>query len=264
MSTDFTIKVLGSGTSVGVPTIGCNCQVCTSKDPHDCRLRPSVLISYQEKGTLRNILVDTSPDFRQQALNTGFSSLDGVFYTHDHADHIMGLDDIRPFNYGKQERIPIYASRSTLNSLKRVFPYGFTGESAHSGGVPRLETHEINTEPINLFGLEFQPFRVHHGPKNILGFRFGKAAYVTDQTGFPDESMPRLQDLEVLFLGALRHLPHPMHSTVEEALAWVELLKPTRAYFTHISHDLSHQRTSEALPPGVWLAYDGLSIPVKG
>lgn len=258
------IEVLGSGTSVGVPTIGCRCRVCTSEDPRDRRLRPSVLIRYESEGVERNVLVDTTPDLRQQALNAELTRLDAVLYTHDHADHIMGLDDIRPFNYRRRDRIPVYASPGTLRSLERVFPYGFSGESLHAGGVPRLDGREIGSGPIDLFGMRFQPFEVHHGPKTILGFRFGRAAYVTDQTGFPPESLGWLEDLDVLFLGALRHEPHRMHSTISEALAWVDQLRPARAFFTHICHELPHAETDRALPSGVSLAYDGLRIAVQG
>ena len=259
------IEVLGSGTSVGVPTIGCHCKVCTSDDPRDRRLRPSVAVRFYDEDLVQRIIViDTSPDFRQQALRAKLERVDAVIYTHDHADHIMGLDDIRPFNYGRPDRIPVYASPGTLQSLRRVFPYGFAGEGTHPGGVPRLDAKPISTEPIDLFGMQFQPVKVNHGPKKILGYRFGRAAYVTDQTGFPPESLPQLQDLDVLFLGALRHIPHPMHSTVEQALELVELLRPNRAFFTHVCHELSHRETTRQLPSGVSLAYDGLRIEVEG
>ncbi len=264
MDDGCTIEVLGSGTSTGVPTIGCRCRVCTSDDPRDWRLRPSVLIRFQAGGVERNVVIDTSPDFRQQALSSGLRRLDAVLYTHDHADHIMGLDDIRPFNYGRAERIPAYASKRTLQSLVRVFPYGFSGEATHRGGVPRLVGVEVSDQPITVFGKTFQPFTVHHGRKPILGYRFGRAAYVTDQTGFPPRSLRWLEDLDVLFLGALRHQPHPTHSTVAEALEWVQRLRPSRAFFTHMCHELPHEETSRQLPHGVSLAYDGLKIRVKG
>ena len=257
------IEVLGSGTSVGVPTIGCGCRVCTSEDPHDRRLRPSVLFRFHAGGAERNVIVDTTPDFRQQVLTAGIRRLDAVLYTHDHADHIMGLDDIRPFNYGRKDRIPVYASESTLRSLRRVFPYGFAGEGTHPGGVPRLDARVVGNSPVEVFGARFQPFEVYHGPKSILGYRFGRAAYVTDQTGFPRESLRWLRDLDVLFLGALRHEPHPMHSTVAQSLEWVERLRPARAFFTHICHALPHEETNRQLPRGVSLAYDGLRITVK-
>ena len=264
MPTGCSIEGLGSGTSVGVPTIGCSCHVCKSEDPRDRRLRPSVLVRFVSDGTERNVVIDTSPDFRQQALSARLLRLDAILYTHDHADHIMGLDDVRPFNYGRRDRIPVYASKSTMDSLLRVFPYGFAGEGSHAGGVPRLDARTVAAKDlIEVFGMRFHPFTVHHGPKRILGFRFGRAAYVTDQTGFPSESLPRLGGLDVLFLGALRHTPHPMHSTVEQALAWVERLRPQRTFLTHMCHDLPHEETNRRLPDGVSLAYDGLKIAVE-
>ncbi len=265
MATACSIEVLGSGTSVGVPTIGCTCKVCTSGDPRDRRLRPSVVFRYAADGRERTVLVDTSPDFRQQALAAGFRRLDAILYTHDHADHIMGLDDVRPFNYGRRDRIPVYASAQTMKSLLRVFPYAFAGESSHAGGVPRLIGHTVGEyTPIDLPGMQVRSVAVDHGPKRILGFRLGRVGYVTDQTGFPEASLPWLEDLDVLFLGALRHAPHPMHSTVQEALAWVERLRPRHAFFTHICHELSHEKTEGQLPDGVSLAYDGLRVHANG
>ncbi len=264
MPSEFLIEVLGSGTSVGVPTIGCPCEVCRSGDPRDTRLRPSVVIRFQADGRERVVLVDTGPDLRQQALRAGLRRIDAVLYTHDHADHIMGLDDIRPFNYRRRDRIPVYASASTLKSLRRVFPYGFSGEGTHPGGVPRLDAREIGAESLDLFGVSFRAVDVHHGPKRIFGFRFGRAAYITDQTGFPDATLPWLEDLDVLFLGALRHQPHPMHSTVQEALTWVGRLRPKRAFLTHMCHDLPHAETDRQLPDGVALAYDGLRVEARG
>ena len=264
MPTGCSIEVLGSGTSVGVPTIGCDCRVCTSSDPRDRRLRPSVLVRYVADGIERSVVVDTTPDFRQQALGANLRRLDAILYTHDHADHIMGLDDVRPFNYKRRDRIPVYASAPTMKSLLRVFPYGFAGEGSHPGGVPRLDGRTVaDDDLIDMHGMGFQAIPVRHGPKDILGFRFGRAAYVTDQTGFPPGSLALLEDLEVLFLGALRHEPHPMHSTVEQALAWVDRLRPERAYFTHICHELPHAETNRQLPRGVSLAYDGLRIPLR-
>ena len=264
MADRIRITVLGSGTSVGVPTIGCSCRVCRSDDPRDKRLRPSILVSYESGGTERNVLIDTTPDFRQQALTAGFSSLDAILYTHAHADHIMGLDDIRPFNYGRPDRIPAYGTPETIKALRRVFAYAFEGESKHPGGVPRVEAHPLGEEPVDLFGVGFQPVPLIHGPHTIVGFRFGKAAYLTDHSDIPERSIERLQGLDVLFLDALRHDPHPMHTTVKQALAWVERLQPKRAFFTHICHQLPHAETCAGLPPHVQLAHDGLRIEVPG
>jgi len=251
------ITVLGSGTSVGVPTIGCNCEVCRSSDPRDKRLRPSILVSYDG----RKILIDTTPDFRQQALRAQIDRIDAILFTHSHADHIMGLDDVRPFNFRQGGVIPIYGSAETLQNIQNSFRYIFDNGKTESSR-PRLSINPFAQEPLRLFGLDFQPIRLAHGKGTVYGFRFGGAAYLTDHSDIPPESMEQLRGLEVLFLDALRHRPHPTHSTVERSLQSVEQLAPDRAFFTHICHDLSHARTEEALPSHVRLAYDGLEITV--
>jgi len=253
------ITVLGSGTSSGVPTIGCTCAVCASLDPRDKRLRPSILIRYGG----HTVLVDTTPDFRAQALRARMERIDAILYTHSHADHILGLDDVRPFNYRQRQSIPIYAMEETLAAIRRVFQYAFD-EAPTESSIPRLNLHALNGEPFELFGLEFTPIRLLHGKSVILGYRFGAAAYLTDHSEIPDESKAKLRDLDVLFLDALRHRPHPTHSTVERSLGWVKELNPRRAYFTHICHDLPHESTEAALPANVRLAYDGLEIDVNG
>jgi phosphoribosyl 1,2-cyclic phosphate phosphodiesterase len=249
------ITVLGSGTSVGVPTIGCSCAVCTSEDPRDNRLRPSILVRYEA----HSVLIDTTPDFRQQALRARIQRVDAILFTHSHADHIMGLDDVRPFNFRQGGVIPIYGSAETLENVQNSFRYIFDGRRSESS-VPRLAPHPFADEPFELFGLEFVPIRLEHGRGTVYGFRFGAAAYLTDHSAIPPESMEKLHGLDVLFLDALRHKPHPTHSTVERSLKSVELLGPRRAFFTHICHDLAHARTEELLPPHVRLAYDGLEI----
>jgi phosphoribosyl 1,2-cyclic phosphate phosphodiesterase len=251
----LSITVLGSGTSVGVPTIGCHCAVCTSADPRDQRLRPSILVNYHD----RSVIIDTTPDFRQQALRSHMARLDAVLFTHAHADHIMGLDDVRPFNFRQGGVIPIYGSQETLDSIQRCFHYIFDGRRSESA-VPRLASHAMGAEPFELFGLEFLPIRLEHGRGTVYGFRFGGAAYLTDHSEIPAESMEKLHGLDVLFLDALRYKPHPTHSTVERSLKTVEALRPKRAFFTHICHDLGHVRTEEQLPAHVRLAYDGLEI----
>jgi phosphoribosyl 1,2-cyclic phosphate phosphodiesterase len=254
-----TITVLGSGTSVGVPTIGCHCPVCTSSDPRDSRLRPSILV----RSGGRNILIDTTPDFRQQALRARIERLDAVVFTHAHADHIMGLDDVRPFNFRQRSSIPIYGSADTMATIERVFEYIFTGRS-HESSVPRLEIRVLDGRPFDLFGLEFVPVLVEHGGSPVYGYRFGAAAYLTDHSAIPEASAELLQGLDVLFLDALRHKPHPTHTTVRRALEHVAELSPRRAFFTHICHDLPHEETERQLPPHVRLAYDGLEIAVGG
>lgn len=251
------ITVLGSGTSVGVPTVGCHCAVCTSTDPRDNRLRPSILVSYGE----HNVLVDTTPDFRTQALRAKIEHIDAVLYTHSHADHILGLDDLRPYNFRQKERIPIFAAPDAMETIRRVYQYIFDGVKKESN-VPQLITHLIDGGAIDLFGLEFRPVPILHGSATIYGFRFGAAAYLTDHSDIPEPSMAQLCGLDVLFLDALRHKPHPTHSTVDRSLQTVQKLRPRRAFFTHISHDLAHERTESLLPPNVKLAYDGLEILV--
>ena len=251
------ITVLGSGTSVGVPTIGCHCDVCRSADPRDNRLRPSILVSYDG----RNVLIDTTPDFRLQALRAGIDHLDAVIFTHAHADHVMGLDDVRPFNFRQKTRIPIYAAEETMASIRRCFQYIFDGMKKESN-VPQLDARILDGTPFDVFGLEFQPVTILHGRQPIYGFRFGAAAYLTDHSDIPEESMRRLSGLDVLFLDALRHKPHPTHSTVDRSLKTADALGARRVFFTHICHDLAHERTESLLPAHVRLAYDGLEIEV--
>ena len=248
------LTVLGSGTSMGVPTLGCNCRVCTSSDPRDQRTRPSVFIEYGG----HSVLIDTTPDFRTQAIREKVSRLDAVLYTHAHADHILGLDDVRPLSLRRAEKIPLYANRDTANRLRTMFRYVFEGEYS-LGPLPQVHLHEING-PIELYGARFQPVPVMHGEAEIHGYRFGNAAYLTDFSEIPEESMQHLQGLDTLFLDALRHKPHPSHSNVENSLRLVERLRPLRAFFTHISHDLPHEETNAALPAHVRLAHDGLKL----
>jgi phosphoribosyl 1,2-cyclic phosphate phosphodiesterase len=255
----FKITVLGSGTSVGVPTVGCHCTVCSSSDPRDKRLRPSILVSYEG----HNILIDTTPDFRAQALRISLDRLDAVVYTHSHADHIMGLDDVRPYNFRQKGQIPIYASEDTMAAIRRVFLYIFD-DSVKESNVPQLATHVINGARFELFGMEFVPIRVLHGSAPIYGYRFGNAAYLTDHSEIPEASMEQLYGLDVLFLDALRHKPHPTHSTVDRSVKTVEKLAPRRAFLTHISHDLGHERTESLLPANIRLAFDGLELMVEG
>jgi phosphoribosyl 1,2-cyclic phosphate phosphodiesterase len=258
MNEAMRITVLGSGTSSGVPTIGCSCSTCASTDPRDNRLRPSVLVQYGGK----NVLIDTTPDFRAQALRARIARVDAILFTHSHADHILGLDDVRPLNYHQKMSIPAYGTTATLDVVRRVFQYAFDSEPTQSS-VPRVDLRVITEEPFELFGMEVVPVPVMHGNGVTLGFRFGDAAYLTDHSEIPADSKRKLRNLDVLFLDALRHRPHPTHSTVAQSLASVEELQPRRAFFTHICHDLPHAQTEAALPPHVRLAYDGLEIEVS-
>ncbi|HUI82202.1 MAG TPA: MBL fold metallo-hydrolase [Bryobacteraceae bacterium] len=253
----FKITVLGSGTSVGVPTVGCHCSVCTSSDPRDQRLRPSILVSYEG----RNVLIDTTPDFRTQALRIHLDRLDAVIFTHSHADHIMGLDDVRPFNFRQGGEIPIFAAADTMADIQRCFRYIFDGQKKESN-VPHLATHVLNGGSFELFGLEFAPVPILHGSATIYGFRFGNAAYLTDHSEIPEASLHCLRGLDVLFLDALRHKPHPTHSTVDRSIKTAEQLGARRTFLTHLSHDLPHERTESLLPAHVRLAYDGLELSV--
>ncbi len=242
---------------MGVPTLACHCAVCESSDPLDKRTRPSVLLSYGG----RNVVIDTTPDFRFQAMRVRLDRLDAVVYTHGHADHILGLDDIRPYNLKQRGPIPVYAAPETIAVLKRQFAYIFDDAPSVSS-VPGVEVHTIDG-PFALFGTTFVPIPAIHGPQPVLGFRFGKAAYITDFSQVPDTSKLMLQDLDDLILDALRYVPHPMHSNVEQSLALVEELKPRRAWFTHICHDLGHVAANALLPPNVRLAFDGLQLKVE-
>jgi phosphoribosyl 1,2-cyclic phosphate phosphodiesterase len=255
------VVVLGSGTSMGVPSLGCHCAVCESKDPHDKRLRPSLLLS---RGG-QNVVIDTTPDFRTQALRVGLDRLDAVLLTHCHADHILGFDDLRPYNFRQKSAIPVYGSEDTFQVIRRVFSYVFDTRPTLSS-IPSVELREVEG-PFALLGIPFIPVPLVHGEMEVLGYRFGRAAYLTDFSRLPESSAPLLEDLDDLILDALRDVPHPMHQTVEQALALIDKLKPKRAWFTHIAHDLPHEATNERLVKArytnVKLAYDGLELEVS-
>lgn len=249
-----TLTVLGSGTSMGVPTIGCDCKVCTSDDPRDRRTRPSILLEYNQHA----VLIDTTPDFRQQALRENMRRLDAVLYTHGHADHVLGLDDVRPLSFRHGDKVPLYADDATAAVIERMFAYAFNPVSNYATR-PRVTMNRING-PLDLFGATFTPLRVMHGDEPITAYRFGSAAYLTDFSTIPEETMAGLQDLDVLFLDALRRRPHPTHSTLADSLKLVDRLKPRRAFFTHMSHDLAHHETNASLPAHAQLSHDGLRL----
>jgi len=250
---------------MGVPTLGCECVVCTSTDPHDRRLRPSALLQWTEAGTgiERNIVIDTGPDFREQALRERLSHVDAVFYTHGHADHILGMDDLRPLSFIALRRggaIPLYADAEARAVLEQVFSYTLSERATYPNRA------RVKLEPMaernTVCGAEFLRVPLAHGEQSISGFRFGNAAYMTDVSAIPEESFALLQGVEVLVLSALRHTPHPSHATLEQSLAWAKRIGARQTWFTHIAHDLGHEATNRTLPENARLAYDGLSVPV--
>lgn len=255
---EATLTFLGSGTSMGVPTLGCDCAVCTSTDLRNRRTRPSIRLSYGG----RTVVIDTGPDFHAQAIREGIRRVDAVLYTHGHADHVMGFDDLRPLSFHVKGNLPVYADDETATAIERIFDYTFRTVDRYPTSA-RVQLHRLDSTPgagVDLFGACFRRIPVTHGRQEITGYRFGGAAYLTDMSDIPSESIPLLQDLDVLILDALRHDPHPSHSHLERSIAFVEQLKPRRAFFTHMGHDLDHVTTEATLPPHIRLAYDGLQI----
>jgi len=274
------ITVLGSGTSHGVPFIGCECDVCRSTDPHDKRTRPSILIDLADDGrpdgggpdglhdnsavarAVRFVLVDTSPDLRQQALLNHVTRVDAVLFTHTHADHVFGFDDLRRFNQLQQRPMACFGSAATCDDLRRMFSYVFAPPKQQGGGVPKVRLFTLGG-PFSLGGAEFVPVPLMHGVLPVLGFRVGSFAYLTDCNRVPDSSWPLLEGVTAVVLDALRRRPHSTHFNIDEAVEVVARLGAARAYFTHISHDLAHAETCAHLPRGVELAYDGQVIELE-
>jgi len=293
-----TITFLGTGTSMGVPTLGCGCTVCTSTDPHDKRLRPSILVRWAcpetgpemvdpahppaakparaPKGALpfpqiqdgpceRVVLIDTGPDFRAQALAAGIKRVDAVFYTHSHADHIFGLDDLRPLSFVTNREsgpVPLYVTPETRTTLERIYSYTFSPDSKYANRAKVALKTIGNATPIQVHEASFTPIPVLHGDLPITGYRVGNAAYITDVSTIPESSFALLKDLDVLILSALRHTPHPSHATVDQAVRWANRIGARQTWFTHISHELGAAQTNANLPEGMALAYDGLTVPV--
>jgi len=250
------VTFLGTGTSTGVPVPTCTCDVCRSTDPKDARLRPSVLLTWEGA----TVLVDTATDLRQQVLRLGLRDLDAVCYTHAHADHIFGLDDLRMFNWRRGGAIPVYGSAITLAALRRTFWYVFEEVEA-GGGKPVLDLHEVS-DPFPLLGRTVIPVPLRHGRLEILGYRIGDFAYLTDVSAIPESSYGLLSGLDVLVLSALRHRPHPTHLHLARALEEAARIGARRTLFTHIAHELGHAAVSATLPEGVALAHDGLVLEV--
>ncbi|MFN3189305.1 MAG: MBL fold metallo-hydrolase [Aureliella sp.] len=250
--------LLGTGTSVGVPVIGCACEVCKSENPRNNRTRSSAIVGLPEG----NLLIDTSPDLRHQLLREKIGIVHSVLYTHEHADHIFGLDDLRLFPFRLNAPVPILCEPHVEERIRHSFDYAFRdGPETHPGATPRLEISTIGLEPFSVLGANVVPLRLQHGPKyQVLGFRFGTLAYCTDTNLIPEESFQILEGTETLIIDALRHRPHPTHFNVEQALEVVERVRPKQAFLTHVGCDLDYDSTNAALPDGVELAYDGLSI----
>lgn len=248
----MTVKFLGSGTSTGVPQIGCSCQVCSSTNPKDKRLRASILI--QSEGN--NLIIDAGPDLRQQLLPLNLEKIDGILLTHEHYDHVGGLDDVRPFG-----KVMIYGETNVLTTIRRNMPYCF--DVRNYPGVPKIQLKEITTSSFKINDIEIQPVRVMHAKLPILGYRIGKLAYLTDVKTIPEESFELLKDLDVLIISSLRIEEHFSHANLEESMEFVKRINPGETYFIHMSHDMGlHEEINASLPGKIQLSYDGLSLKI--
>jgi phosphoribosyl 1,2-cyclic phosphate phosphodiesterase len=249
------VTVLGSGTSHGVPMIGCECPVCTSPDPRNRRFRPSIAV--ENDG--HTILVDATPELRMQALAFGLKRVDAVLITHTHADHIFGLDDMRRFNDLSGGEIPLHADEPSLAEIQRIFPYMFRPVTQVGGGLPRVSLHAVRDD-FEMFGMRIRSFYVLHGKLPVLAYRFNDFAYVTDTNHIPPDSMEKLRGLDTLILDAVRYEPHVTHFGLWEAVEVIRELKPRRAFLTHLSHHFDHEKTIAELPENIRLAHDGLVL----
>lgn len=256
------ITVLGCGTSTGVPLLLCECSVCNSKNPKNNRTRASILI---ELNNSKNILIDTSSDFRLQALRENIKSIDAIFFTHLHSDHTGGLDDLRPYYFVHSKPINIYGNQETLNEIKRVYSYIFKRDPKYKGGkLPELIPIELeNYEKFSLFNHEFQSIPILHSEMEVIGYRIGNFAYITDCSYISEKSLELLNNLEVLIVDGLREKPHPSHFTIFQSVELAEKIKPKQTFLTHMSHDLDYEKTNAKLPKNIELAYDGLQIEIN-
>ena len=251
------ITFLGTGTSQGVPLIACTCEVCTSSDVRDARLRSSVMLSIGNK----NFIIDTGPDFRQQMLREGVGAIEAIVFTHEHKDHIAGLDDVRAYNFINNWRAQVYCTEQVGEALKREFAYAFSDKKYP--GVPEIDLNIIDHRPFSIGAVEFHPIQVYHLHLPVFGFRIGNFAYITDANVIPEEEFEKLQDLEVVVLNALRREKHPSHFTLAEAIEVAQKIGAKETWFTHISHQLGlHEAVEQELPAGMRLAYDGLKLEV--
>lgn len=249
------ITFLGTGTSQGVPFIGCDCAVCLSSDKRDKRLRAAIHIQDEQS----SVVIDTGPDFRYQMLRAGVKRIDAVVFTHGHKDHVAGLDDIRAFNYWQDEAIDIYASAETAEVIRREFPYVFNG--MYYPGIPVLTIKDMDGHPFRIHSLSFTPIRVLHYKMEVFGYRIGDFTYITDANFIDEKEIEKIKGSKILVLNALRHEPHISHFTLSEAIALAEIIGAEATYFTHISHQLGlHETVSSQLPPGMHLAFDGLQL----
>lgn len=252
--------ILGSGTSHGVPMIGCVCNVCLSDNPRNSRTRSGALIEAPEG----NILIDTSPELRIQLLREEIRLVHAAIFTHSHADHLFGLDDLRLFGHYLGGPVGLYCERNVERQIRSAYGYAFDDSSSnlHPGAVPHLEIHLIDTEPFELCGAIIIPIRLLHGKLPVLGFRVGNVAFCTDVSEIPEESIPLLEGLDTLVIDALREKPHATHFSVGQALEVIDRVRPRKSYLTHISHALDHEKTNASLPNHVEMAFDGLRIPL--
>jgi len=251
---------LGTGTSVGVPVVGCTCATCTSGDPRNSRTRTSVVLGLPG-GTL---LIDTTPDLRSLLLRERIGRVDAILYTHDHVDHVYGLDDVRPICFAAGGPIPVLCEERVERRIRKAFDYAFETTPAPGGGVPKIAFGRISTGPFDVLGARVVPLRLRHGVFDVLGFRFGGLAYCTDTNHIPDETWPLLEGVDTLVLDCLRPSPHPTHFSLEEALAAARRANARRTIFVHMSHEIEHAAVSATLPAGVELAHDGLTVPIPG
>lgn len=262
ISTDISgeMILLGTGTSVGVPSIGCGCDVCRSADPQNKRTRCSAILGLPEG----NLLIDTGPDLRAQLLREDIGIVHAVAFTHEHADHLLGLDDLRLMQFYLGESLPLYCEPIVEQRIRSTFDYAFSDKPAtHTGAAPKLHFRSIGLEPFDVLGATVTPIRLLHGPRfDVLGFRVGNIAYCTDTSEIPPESWARLEGLDVLILDALRIRPHVTHMNLSQAVEASRRIGAKQVYFTHISHELDHRTTNASLPEGMQLGYDGLRIPL--
>lgn len=261
-NSECSLVLLGTGTSIGVPVIGCDCEVCQSDNPRNSRMRAGVLVRAPEG----NFVIDTPPELRLQLVRERCKLVHAAIFTHAHADHIMGLDDLRIFGFRLERDVPLYCESPVEEQLRQSFNYAFSDSpKAHRFATPRLGFQRIGaSDPFDLLGVTVQPIRLMHGKLPVLGFRVGNIAYCTDVSTIPSASDQYLRDLDVLIIDTLREEPHPTHMHLQLALNTIEKLKPKRAYLTHLSHHFNYETANQNLPDGVELAYDGLELPLSG